>query len=237
LAVIVGTFIVMATSSFGSWNRSRHEAIADLRREVDEEMIAIMTRGEALARATREAAIILHGSVQTQLHACAMNIEQATRNGDLVEVNRALVQARALLEQPALSRGDEGAMSLGAVINVRIAQWRGLLDVSVSIDAGAEALSGAVAGHVADVVEEAIANAHHHGSAREVRVEISREEYVLVVTVRDDGSGPGRGVPGLGSRLFACYGARWSVDSAESGAGLTVRIPLTVAESEAALRM
>lgn len=220
-----GTIVVLATSAFGSWNRTRREVIADFRREVDEETIATLARGEALAKATREAAIMLHGSVQTQLHACALTIEAAMNNGDLVEVNRALVHARALLEQPNLSLQDRSVTSLQDAIDERIAQWRGLLSVSVSMDTDVEALSGLLAGHIADVVEEGIANAIHHGSATAVAVDIALQENTIHIRIGDDGTGPGVGSPGLGSQLMGGFDATWSLTPAHPGSLLQVHIP------------
>jgi anti-sigma regulatory factor (Ser/Thr protein kinase) len=228
ISMVIGTYIVLATSSFGAWDRSRREMIADFRREVDEETIATLVRGQALAKATMDAAIALHGSVQTQLHACALTLEEANRRGDLVEVNRALVHARALLERPDLAPRTATEMSLQDVVEVRIAQWRGLLAVSVSIDARAGALSGVIAGHLADVVEEAIANALHHGSATSVLAAITCAGDELLVQVHDNGSGPLKGAPGLGSRLFSAYGSRWSLGLGDSGAALAVVLPRSV---------
>jgi signal transduction histidine kinase len=231
--MVIGTFIVLATSSFGAWDRSRREMIADFRREVDEETIATLVRSQALAKATMDAAIMLHGSVQTQLHACAFTLEEATRRGELVEVNRALVHARALLEQPDLGPRSESSVSLRGAIEERIAQWRGLLAVTVSFDEQAEALSGVMASHVGDVVEEAVANAVHHGAATEVSVRVSCGSNGLMVQVRDNGTGPAKGAPGLGSRLFSTYGSRWSLQALTSGAELTVVVPISVGNWEA----
>jgi len=236
ISMVIGTFIVLATSSFGAWDRSRREMITDFRREVDEETIATLVRSQALAEATMDAAIVLHGSVQTQLHACAFTLEEATRRGDLVEVNRALVHARALLEQPNLAPRAATATSIQDALEERIAQWRGLLAVTVSVNEQAEALSGVMAGYVADVVEEAIANAVHHGAATEVLVSVSCDSDELTVQVRDNGTGPSNGAPGLGSRLFSSYGSRWSLQALTLGAVLTVVIPSSVAGPGALLK-
>jgi signal transduction histidine kinase len=233
ISMVIGTFIVLATSSFGAWDRSRREMIADFRREVDEETIATLVRRQALAKATMDAAIVLHGRVQTQLHACAFTLEEATRRGDLVEVNRALVHARALLEQPDLAPRVATATSIQDALEERIAQWRGLLAVTVSVNKQAEALSGVIVEHVADVVEEAIANAVHHGSATEVLVSVSCDSDELTVQVCDNGMGPSNGAPGLGSRLFSTYDSRWSLQALTSGAELTVVVPSSVGNREA----
>ena len=225
---LFGSIVVIGTSAFGSWNRTRKEVIADFQREVNEDAIATLARGEALAKATMDAALVLHGSVQSQLHACAMAIEEAARNGDMVEVNRALMQARAILAQPDLDRVERQSRSLAEIIDAQIAQWSGLLTVVVNVDPSAEAMSGIRAEHVADLVEEAIANAVHHGAATKVSVRIAWEGEDLTITVRDNGSGPGKGAPGLGSRLFSSFGGRWELDvrsDGVEGSVLTICLP------------
>lgn len=224
VTALFGSIVVVGTSAFGSWNRTRKEVIADFRSEVDEETIATLARGEAVARATRDAALVLHGSVQTQLHAAAMALEEATRSGDLGEVNRALVRARAVLEEPGIELMDKSSSTLEELLDARVTQWNGLLGVTLTVGEPAASLQGEVAAHVAAVVEEGIANAFHHGSARHVDVVVGEDADGLVITVVDDGTGPVGGSPGLGSRLFSAGGAPWRLEGVEGGSRLVVRV-------------
>lgn len=224
VTAVFGSIIVLATSAYGSWNRTRKEVIADFQREVDEGTITTLARGEALAKATMDAALVLHGSVQSSLYACALTIDEASRRGDIIEVNRALMQARAILENPDLGRAAQDSLPLAQALAEQVEQWSGLLAVSVSIDPAVEGIVGPIASHAASVVEEAIANAVHHGSASQVSVRMEGGGTDLVITVCDDGSGPGGGMPGLGSRLFSRLDDRWSLEPADGGSVLTVRL-------------
>ena len=224
LTTLIGTFIVVATSSFGSWNRTRKDVIADFQREVNADTIATLARGEALAKATMDVALVLHGSVQSSLYACALKIEEASRQGDIVEVNGALMQARAILEQPELERGARDSESLSQAVSRPITQWAGLLAVDVDVDPAAEEIAAGRETHVADIVEEAIANAVHHGSASEVSVQIGCLGEDLIITVRDNGKGPRGGTPGLGGRLYSQWGAQWSLTAGDQGAILSLRL-------------
>ena len=225
VTAVFGTFVVIATSSFGSWNRTRREVIADFQREVDADTIATLVRGEALAKATMEAAMVLHGSVQSQLHACAMVIEEAARKGDMVEVNRALMQARAILEQPLPPLEPSGAQSLADRITQIAQAWRGLLAVRVDIDPAAASLEGPLADHLASIVEEGIANAVHHGHATQVAVEVTADDAGIQVTLLDNGDGPSGGSPGLGSTILGRYGSQWILEAVDDGTRLVVRVP------------
>lgn len=228
VSIFFGTFIVLATSAFGSWNRTRRQMLADFRREVDIDTISTMARSYVLSEATMDAALVLHGTVQSQLHACALSIENAARKGDLVEVNRSLVHARALLEHPELGALATEKMGLVEAVNAQVEQWRGLLDVAVEIDPQCDVVQGLDVPHVAHVIEEAIANAFHHGTARLVRIGVDVRESTLVVTVMDDGAGPTRGPAGLGSRLFEKFDACWSLKGAPAGQGavLSIEMPM-----------
>lgn len=222
---VLGIFVVVATSSFGSWNRSRREVIADFQREVDADMISTLARGEALAQATMNAALTLHGSVQGQLYACAMVIEDAARKGDLVEVNRALMQARAILEQPMAAEGGSGEPSAGELVTHVTEAWAGLLAVQVEIDDAVADLDGPLARHIAAIVEEGIANAVQHGRATQTSVQITAEDLCFRVTILDNGDGPGGGAPGLGSTILERFGSEWDLEPMGSETRLAVRIP------------
>lgn len=232
VTALFGSIVVIGTSAFGSWNRTRKEVIADFQREVDADTIATLARGEALAKATMDAALMLHGSVQSSLYACALTIEEASRRKDIVAVNQALMQARAILEQPDLERGARDSVSLSEAVSRPITQWAGLIAVNVDINPLAEELAADRASHVADIVEEAIANAVHHGSASQVSVRIGASDEELVIIVQDNGSAPGGGSPGLGSRLFSRFGGRWELaDRADGAQGSVVTICLPISQS------
>lgn len=228
ISVIFGTLIVLATSAFGSWNRTRRQMLADFRREVDVDTISTMARSYVLSEATMDAALVLHGTVQSQLHACALSIENAARQGDLVEVNRSLVHARALLERPELSVREREQGTIREAVNAQVEQWRGLLEVAVEIDPRCDVIGGFDVPHVAHVIEEAIANAFHHGTATRVVIRVEARETTLVITVQDNGTGPSSGPAGLGSRLFAKFDARWFLEGDGNGQGavLSLEIPI-----------
>lgn len=231
VTMVFGTILVLLTSAFGSWNRTRKQVIADFQREVDEDTIATLARGEAIAQATMDAALMLHGSVQSSLYACALTIDEASRRGDIVEINRALMQARAILEAPPTQRERVESASLSQTIDQRTAQWSGLVDLTVTLDPGADAIPDPLATHVADVVEEGIANAIHHGAATQVQVNVTIDDGTMTITIADDGRGPQGGSAGMGSRLMGQYGAQWKLTEGEPGSVLTVEIPLPLGNS------
>jgi signal transduction histidine kinase len=87
------------------------------------------------------------------------------------------------------------------------------------------------------VVAESLTNVAKYASATEARVEIARDDGVLVVEVTDDGVGGvdvsrGTGLRGLADRIEALDGRL--VVRSEPGAGTTVRAEVPLADRFAA---
>jgi len=225
---VLGTIFIVATSAFGARNRTREEALRQFAAEIREDEITEMARGKAIADIAREAARILHGSVQSQLRACAAALDAAAETGDTVGINRALVQARAILEQPLPIARTSGDRRLGALVEDKASEWQSLVTVTMAIDPSAAQIDGLMADHVGAIVEEGIANAVHHGQSRTVDVRIASADDQLTVTITDDGRGPQGGSPGLGSRLMSGFDGRWSLRAADSGSILTVTVPTAI---------
>lgn len=223
VSVVLGTVLILVTSAYGVWDRTRQESLRGFRIDVDNGTVVSLARNEMVARATREVATVLHGSVQSQLLACASLIEAASDKGDLLEMNRALVQARALLESPDLSVGQFLQGSLSESVHGSLQQWTALLDLAVQVDGDIDAPE--LRSHVCDVVGEGVANAAFHGGATSVRVQVSVIADCVEVVVSDDGGGPQGGESGMGSRLFRRLGGTWNLVQGETGAVLTVSIP------------
>jgi len=224
-SVIFGIFIIFVTSGFGSWRITRRDMLRTFEQEISDEEVAALARSRAIADAAREAGAVLHGAVQTKLVATAMAIDHGVAAGDMVAVNQALMQARAILEQPLASDNDSAVSTLGEGVERKASLWRGLADVTVSIDPAIAALTGPVASRACDIVEEGIANAVHHGGARTISVYAAPDGEDLRMRIVDDGSGPAGGTPGLGSRMLTACALAWSLASTDDGTVLTVRLP------------
>jgi two-component system sensor histidine kinase DesK len=87
------------------------------------------------------------------------------------------------------------------------------------------------------VVREAATNILRHSQARTCRIRLTRQRDTAVLEVRDDGVGPGEfagagnGLTGLAERLTAAGGILDTGAAPGKGFQLTVRLPLTTAES------
>lgn len=223
-SVAVGLLVIFITSGFGSW-RSEMEAMRSaFRASVDAEFVATCARGRQLADIARDAARVLHGSVQSRLVACAMTIDRAVASGDRATLLTALASAREALEEPLPERAIV-AGSIADEVRRKVSLWGDACDFSITVapqvaEAGVDPLI------VGRVVEEGLTNAIRHGEATTIDVVIEADRQGVLVTVTDDGVGPGSVSAGLGSALLdQVTGGTWSLARVDGRTALTAVIP------------
>jgi signal transduction histidine kinase len=224
ISVVFGVVIILLTSGFGSLRAERRDLLRTFATDVKDEEVSTIARSRTLAAMAREAASALHGPVQTKLVACAMAIEHAAASGDVIAVNQALVQARAVLDHPLPELAQRYDSTIAEEVERKVGLWRGLVSVTLEIEPEVASIGGRTAMDVGAVVEEGIANAIQHGSATEVSVAISQRHDDLVICVTDNGSGPKAGRAGLGSKLLDDLVPGWTLGAEPDGTRLTVRL-------------
>lgn len=218
--VLASAILVLASSGLGSWFDSRQSLQRTFQESLREEKIASVARSREVARLAHEAARVLHGSVQTRLVSCSMVIERALTTGDEDQLERALIEARSILEDaPRLDQADLG---LEEEISRKLELWTGICAFDLAVDANARLPQGITSRTVGRLVEEAVTNAIRHGGASWVSVDIRPEGvFQLHLTVSDNGSGPGRGKPGIGTALLRQVSSGdWSLTGDKTGSTL-----------------
>lgn len=184
-------FLVLTTSAFPVWRRQHLKIISLLQNSIDADSRQVFTRNAYLANVTREAALVLHGSVQSRLQACAMSIDNAMEKNDLGEVARALDNARLALSQPVdvgssqLLAGSE--VNLATEVGRKIGLWKDLVAIKWSVVPESVTMAGHLASSTAGVVEEALSNAIRHGRATSIEIEIEVTDDEVILTVHDNG--------------------------------------------------
>lgn len=192
----------------------------------------------------RELSLVLHGEVQSQLSAAAINLEAAAsavaqgnsaRAEEAVAAAESTVQTQfARLKQPAVALPDADVeFMLRQVIDT----WDGLLDVQLQLpDFAIELLQAqlSLASAVIELTREALLNASRHGGARTVVLAIDGDHHRLLFVAEDDGLGPAsQPEPGLGTTsVFASFDTWELTRSRLGGAKLEVVIPLDAPKDE-----
>jgi anti-sigma regulatory factor (Ser/Thr protein kinase) len=78
---------------------------------------------------------------------------------------------------------------------------------------------------VSGVVEEGVANAVRHGFASSMKISVLQTDSDLIISIRDDGTGPRQGGPGIGSAFFNAISDDWILK--DTGSGSKLKLVLT----------
>ncbi len=180
----------------------------------------------------RELAQYLHGHVQNRLMATAIRLEQATKVSDPQVIIEELSRIEELLENAVTGYSRDSSLQLANEVRAVEAQWQGLLELDVRIDASVEKLhlDPSLVNDIGQAVNELISNSIRHGFSSKVAIALFMPtENQLIITSFDDGLGPRNGNPGLGSYLFeSLCGSNWSL-SAAIGGGAIGRLEISLA--------
>jgi hypothetical protein len=221
VAMAVTTLIVLITSAFGAWTAEWDHVRTALREQVAHETVVALARTRLLAEIARDAAQVLHGTVQARLIACALAMETADSREQLVD---ALASAREVLERP-LPLPVERSPAVHAEVRRKVSLWGDACVFRAIISEDVEGLVDPVS--VGRIVEEGITNGIRHGAAQEIDVSVTSDGDFAVIEVVDDGEGPRRGTPGLGTAMIEhATGGQWSLVRDGAKTRLTARIKL-----------
>jgi len=236
LAAAVGPPMLLAMVSAVTALLQGEDAAAErLLQQVNEREIDALVANRELARVTRALAEDVHGTMQSRLLATAFAIDEAAATNDDEAFRAALASARAALQGAERTPGRPPHDLAGSLEQVA-SLWKGFIEVQVVVDPSVPPVDPATVDDIARVVGEALANAHKHGMATQVRVVVAQEEGTLRITATDDGHGPAGGVPGLGSAWldFIAPGA-WSLGPRPDGPGATLQVTLPAGDRAPAL--
>jgi signal transduction histidine kinase len=220
--------VMVVTSATIMAKRGEDERTASLEQEVTAREVDGLVADRELARASRDLAQYVHGTLQSHLLATAFSIERAVAADDDAAFAQAVEDARAALHSTPQVRPDAGSEGLDAEVREAAALWDGFMGIDVRIDASLDDVPRGVVVDVGRVVAEALGNSWKHGRARSVEVDIAPASGDhLLVRVSDDGRPPAGGPPGMGSAWldFVAPGG-WSLAAApQGGSVLEVMLP------------
>jgi signal transduction histidine kinase len=177
----------------------------------------------------------LHDGAQQRLVALALmlRVAEAKTDGEAKTLlqGAAAELADALAELRELARGIHPSIltDRGLVPALEMLAGRAGLPVALDVDV-AERLPRPVEAAAYYIVAEALTNASKHAAAREARVELTRADGVVLVSVADDGIGGadvrgGSGVRGLADRVDALGGTLAFESPPGGGTRVSARIP------------
>lgn len=190
------------------------------------EISALLAKREE-ARVSRELAKYLHGTIQSRLMASAMELERAGRSGDKKAIQREITKAYKALKLPDEAYFSVPEENLSDELKKVIAKWDKLLSIRISAAKELDELDRNLSQEIGNVVNEALANSFRHGEATKVSVEISKSSKNIHIRISDDGKGPAKGKPGLGTEIFSSLaGNSWSLTSLTKGSGAVLNLQI-----------
>jgi PAS domain S-box-containing protein len=148
-------------------------------------------------------------------------------------VNEAICQTRGLAKN--LLTVTLQSQGLSVALNELAAHTESLYGTTVRCSANVEheITDEITASQLYHITQEALTNAHRHGSARTMKIELSEYDYEYLLQVYDDGSGLQDGYkPGLGLKIMefraSMINGHLAVCNSESGgAVVSCRVPKT----------
>lgn len=190
---LLGGLVVLAAQLARNAQRSARrvtDALEDARGRRISLLVAARMRTEAIAQ-------LLHRTIQGRMAAIALLLHHGDRTRALQELDALTSQTLPHLltkmtdeAQPATSMRSGFDVPLG-------------VDVEITPEALHLAENSPLRDQIYEIVAEAAVNAHRHGNARSLRIELQDRDGSIELRMIDDGTGlePAL-VPGLGSRLF-----------------------------------
>ena len=167
-----------------------------------------------LAKKRRSFANQIHGEVQSRL----MSVVLRNEAGDGLDKEFAINELNAVAD--LIDSGPKQFISLEKSIQSLKQNWSGFVEIDYEIDFGLIQENNQQL--VYSIIEEGISNALRHGLAD--RVEIQLIDHQLLI--KDNGMGPKKGTPGIGSQLLHSFSADWELTALEDGGScLRVSVP------------
>jgi len=177
-----------------------------------------------------EIATYLHGSLQAELTAIAMQLQQAATAGDAVGVRKMVKMAQIVINRDITADFTSHESSPLDKLNDFASAWRGIAEVKLSL-ADTENYSPDFLSDVSQLVEEAVSSAVRFGLATAVEVKGQREGNYFHLMISDNGrtvNGVSRvgGGPGLGSRILDELAPElWKRKFMDHGTVLDIHLP------------
>lgn len=225
LAAVVMGAVVGGIVAFYSVVTSRREVMeSDLRASIEDLEVTLSALRQYEFVTRRELGVILHGSVQSALHAASMRLAAHPHPDDvlLAQIRSDIAQAIGRLDSP----GSPDVLLVDTLSDIA-ELWNGTCAVRWTVDHRTVRLmveSPTASASVAEITRECVANAIRHGGATDVWITIGSTGDRIVVTALDNGTRITDWRPGLGTLLMDELCLAWTHEPAHPGTRLTAEV-------------
>jgi len=159
-----------------------------------------------LNRQRRELANQLHGEIQSRLMTISL------RNTDSSEFDNEVTIQELTQIAELIDRGPKEQLSFDQSIERLKRLWSNFVELEIEISQDFDVQDQQSL--VYSIIEEGVSNAFKHGLADKVKIQLLNNKQILIT---DNGIGPTKGDPGLGSKLIKSASEKWSLSPGENG--------------------
>jgi signal transduction histidine kinase len=231
LEISFSAILVALTSTFPLWRINKSQELSLFDQSISDSRLQVVQQNHEISELMSRASKLLHGPVQSQLVACAMFLDSTDKNTPIGEIRNSLERARAAIDDHVVALADvtnfDGNSTLGEEVTKKVALWQGIMSVEVDLMPDVSILENPLAVHIAQIVEEALANASRHGNATSVGISLKRHDDSIVLVVNDNGSLIPVRKQGLGMAMVSqLSNGNYSLKASDSGTQLTVTLAI-----------
>lgn len=212
----VTSAIFMPWFSMGSGISAHRQAVlTQLRSSIDQVEIRRLAINNERSTLNKQISTYLHGTVQANMSAAILRLQQSIEVGDREAATQALIDAREALNLKWDSSLGTHIDDLNASL-AEIAQgWFGLVDITLSIEGAIPTRFNSM---IHDIVIDAINNAVRHGEAELIDIVISGTSDGVNITITNNGHPLDVIGTGLGTETLNTYApGNWSRHSTPTG--------------------
>ena len=212
----VASAIFMPWFSMGSGITAHRKAVLEqLRASIDQVEIRRLAINNERSALNKQISTYLHGTVQANMSAAILRLQQSIEVGDRAAATQALIDAREALNLKWDASLGTQIDDLGSTLAKIAEGWRGLVDITFTIDPQIPQRFNSM---IHDVVVDAINNSVRHGEAEEIDVTISRATDGISLVIRNNGHPLHVIGTGLGTETLNTYApGNWTRESLLNG--------------------
>jgi signal transduction histidine kinase len=200
--------------------KTQGQVLNDLQRDLKAGQQLSYLQQEIKNKGSEDLAKFIHGTVQSKLMSLSLRMKLAVEQGDFQQAMQTRHDAKQLIENPLAEYQPRFNKPIEESFSELRRSWQGLVDVKIR----SAPVHSSLWQSVEDIVSEAITNAHKHGFATNVDVEISETGEFLQIEITDDGIGPRQSGDGYGLRMVnAQTSGNWSFGASADGQGSTLK--------------
>lgn len=222
-------FIIYLVSYAGSYVSVSMQALSETKGRYSMMFQRITSHVNSSRALSEQLARFLHGSLQTKLITSAFRVRQASTEDEIRQELQFVADYMWIpeeIEEVGIS-GD-----LRETFNQIRETWSPLIQVQFEIKGSGSTTDLKAVGHLYDLINEVISNAHRHGSANSIHILAAVKRSEIAIEAINNGTLASPFKPGLGSKIFdSATNKRWELRNEGGLAKFTAKIPVNDLEN------